>query len=260
MPPAATNENVEDVLASIRRIVAEESGASAEPKQQAAPAQRTVEPDPGLLQATFRVDAEPAEPALQTISQAPAQAKQEPQQEPDPVQPPALSVEEEQRRLAVFMEVRRQYEARVAAKKASAREEETSDPELCKLLLTEDFQVRAPELDPVVHPAAPAARQGYAEDSDRTEAADSRVTLESVVRTAVADSVRAALNGAMVDDDDELLDDDGYIDSETLRALVISIVHEELRGELGSQISARVRKLVRQEINRALQLQSLDYR
>ena len=58
--------------------------------------------------------------------------------------------------------------------------------------------------------------------------------------------------------DADLVDEDGYIDADTLRRLVSGIVHEELRGDLGSQISRRVRRLVRAEINRTLQVRALD--
>jgi hypothetical protein len=49
-----------------------------------------------------------------------------------------------------------------------------------------------------------------------------------------------------------LADIDANIDNETLRALVIATVHEELGGEMGERITRNVRKLVRREINRVL--------
>ncbi|WP_424980502.1 hypothetical protein [Leisingera sp. S232] len=45
---------------------------------------------------------------------------------------------------------------------------------------------------------------------------------------------------------------DGYIDEDSLRDLVASIVREELQGPLGERITRNVRKLVRREIQRAL--------
>lgn len=57
---------------------------------------------------------------------------------------------------------------------------------------------------------------------------------------------------------DEYADDDGdapgdtLIDEEMLRSLVAQLVREELRGQLGERITMQVRKLVRAEIARAL--------
>lgn len=45
---------------------------------------------------------------------------------------------------------------------------------------------------------------------------------------------------------------DGYLDEDSLRDLVASIVREELQGALGERITRNVRKLVRREIHRAL--------
>ncbi len=69
---------------------------------------------------------------------------------------------------------------------------------------------------------------------------------EPVVQVADADD-------ASDDQDTSLLTDiDVNIDNETLRALVIATVHEELSGEMGERITRNVRKLVRREINRVL--------
>lgn len=45
---------------------------------------------------------------------------------------------------------------------------------------------------------------------------------------------------------------DGAMDRAAMQALVAEIVREELRGALGEKITRNVRRLVRQEINRAL--------
>ncbi|WP_425090750.1 hypothetical protein [Tropicimonas sp. S265A] len=246
MSTAFPGETTEDVLASIRRIVAEENGVD----------------EASTARVTGAQSAE--RPPVYSAHQAQARAARE-------------------RRTAALLEACERFEKQMK-ERADAAAAEAAKPKLltapiaaaepravasanagsgatlCKLLLTEDFRVRAPDPGRVAHPAAPAARQGYSEDSDLSEA-DAKPTLEKVVRDAVADSVRNALHGAVgAEDEADILDDDGYIDAETLRALVIGIVHEELRGELGSQISSRVRKLVRQEINRALQVEQMGYR
>lgn len=51
---------------------------------------------------------------------------------------------------------------------------------------------------------------------------------------------------------------DAVIDEETLRALVADIVRQELQGALGERITRNVRKLVRREIHRVLASQEFD--
>ena len=50
----------------------------------------------------------------------------------------------------------------------------------------------------------------------------------------------------------DLMAEDGVIDEEMLRELVADIVRQELQGALGERITRNVRKLVRREIHRAL--------
>ncbi|MEM8580637.1 MAG: hypothetical protein AAGF50_05520 [Pseudomonadota bacterium] len=231
MASAVKSESPDEVLASIRRIVAEENNVE--------------NPYSGPPQAPVIAEKTPI------FSGSAAAAKVE-----------------QRRRAEALIEARRRYEQRMANRVAHeppvrpkpAPKPPTQAQMQAKLLLTEDFQVRGPQQDAPRY-ADPLSRlQGYTEDSDLPEA-EKRPTLESVVRDAVADSVRAALNTSVdLDEEPDFLDEDGYIDVDTLRALVISVVHEELRGELGNQISARVRKLVRQEINRALQVEILELR
>lgn len=49
-----------------------------------------------------------------------------------------------------------------------------------------------------------------------------------------------------------------YIDEEMLRSMVTEIVRQELQGKLGERITRSVRKLVRQEIHRALMSQEFE--
>ncbi|MBQ1202354.1 MAG: hypothetical protein IIX61_00830 [Loktanella sp.] len=48
------------------------------------------------------------------------------------------------------------------------------------------------------------------------------------------------------------------LDEEALRALIVSVVREELSGAMGEKITQNVRKMVRREINRLLANQQLD--
>jgi hypothetical protein len=147
-------------------------------------------------------------------------------------------------------------------------------PKLCKLLLTEDFLVRAPERTRVPHPVAPLAGVDYVEDSDLALGSDADIDMTpaaAALRDSVGRALRSALHtemGAILGAGDTppeavsgaaaLIDEDGHIDAETLRRLVAGIVRDELRGELGDDISRRIRKLVRLEINRMLQVRALD--
>ena len=65
------------------------------------------------------------------------------------------------------------------------------------------------------------------------------------------------------DDDfaqDDALDSVGFasLDQHELRSLIVEIVREELRGQLGQKITRNVRKLVRQEIHHSLNARSMD--
>ena len=53
-------------------------------------------------------------------------------------------------------------------------------------------------------------------------------------------------------------DDEAVIDMEMLRDLISDVIREELQGPLGERITRNVRKLVRQEIARALEAQKFE--
>jgi hypothetical protein len=64
-----------------------------------------------------------------------------------------------------------------------------------------------------------------------------------------------------LDDDEPVLfgnGDESIIDTETLRELVTEIIRQELQGPLGERITRNVRKLVRREINRALDIEDAN--
>lgn len=140
------------------------------------------------------------------------------------------------------------------------------DPQPCTLLLTPDFQVSPPDLAYLPHPVDPLAQKDYAEDSDldripATEALSAPAPeMSEALRAAVSKTMRAALSETDAEEthSDRFVDDEGYIDAEALKRLVRGIVQEELRGDLGAQISRRIRVLVRAEIKRTLQVNALD--
>lgn len=57
--------------------------------------------------------------------------------------------------------------------------------------------------------------------------------------------------------DDAMLADAG-LDEDTLRALIVDVIRQELQGVMGERITRNVRKLVRREINRVLAAQDFD--
>ncbi|WP_261385621.1 hypothetical protein [Tateyamaria omphalii] len=63
---------------------------------------------------------------------------------------------------------------------------------------------------------------------------------------------------AAVDEPQVFSSDEDVLDEEALRDLVSDIVREELQGALGERITRNVRKLVRREIHRALAAQELE--
>ncbi len=52
--------------------------------------------------------------------------------------------------------------------------------------------------------------------------------------------------------------DEGILDEETLREIIVDVVREELQGVLGQRITRNVRKMVRREIRLALAAEDLD--
>ncbi|MCY4333455.1 MAG: hypothetical protein OXC60_02115 [Litoreibacter sp.] len=73
----------------------------------------------------------------------------------------------------------------------------------------------------------------------------------------LADEELDILEAEPLEDEPDLFDED-LLNEDVLRELVADIVREELTGALGERITRNVRKLVRQEINRALAARELD--
>ena len=101
----------------------------------------------------------------------------------------------------------------------------------------------------------------------REDAAGAEV--ESALEEGAQDTTAAETPPAVhacadnADDDfaqDDALDSVGFesLDQHELRSLIVEIVREELRGQLGQKITRNVRKLVRQEIHHSLNARSMD--
>lgn len=123
--------------------------------------------------------------------------------------------------------------------------------------------------------AGPAAREradGEGPDPAVAEAADEVLTgiptaaeeaAAEVLSHAEPDTSAAPTEAATdpaAEDDVQLFaaQDDTLIDMDMLRDLVAEVIREELQGPLGERITRNVRKLVRQEIARALEAQKFD--
>ncbi|WP_424974295.1 hypothetical protein [Dinoroseobacter sp. S124A] len=148
-----------------------------------------------------------------------------------------------------------------------------AEPRPCTLLLTQEFRVRpatAPGLPPRTAPKTPAP-EAYLEDSDHLGGAVQSAMipdLTSVLREAVSETVRESVREALraegpltpraAPPEAPVVDADGYITADAVRRLVSGILHEELSGALGDEITRRVRKLVRSEVHRILQTDALD--
>lgn len=75
--------------------------------------------------------------------------------------------------------------------------------------------------------------------------------IEALARSSAAEAAMEALEDGLGGAGE------AYLDEDSLRDLVSSIVREELQGALGERITRNVRKLVRREIQRALAAQDL---
>ena len=123
----------------------------------------------------------------------------------------------------------------------------------------ESAEVAFGEADPVDNPEA--VEDAVAE-ADLPDAAD--VAPEGDPMPAAAMAGAAAMAAEAPDEGEEdgvdlfSQDDEAVIDMEMLRDLISEVIREELQGPLGERITRNVRKLVRQEIARALEAQKFE--
>lgn len=115
------------------------------------------------------------------------------------------------------------------------------------------------EADPVAPPEA--VEDGVAE-SGLPDAADTAPEVDLMPAAAMAGAAALASEAAEEGEEDGLdlfsQDDEAVIDMEMLRDLISDVIREELQGPLGERITRNVRKLVRQEVARALEAQKFE--
>lgn len=213
-------EDIEDVLSSIRRLVSEE------PRPRAPqPPESVAQPEKLVLTPAFRVAegraGDPVDTERENAEAATADAQAEDATEgpaPDLCSGTTLSVEEGPR-----------AEADV----------ESWD----KISLEE----RVAELEAAV------AESGEEWEPDGSEAEPQEIPLKGLGAGDEVDATAEAEGAAMGEDGGEAV-----LDEEALREMVAEIVRQELQGAMGQRITRNVRKLVRQEINRALASRDLE--
>lgn len=245
MSDAMTNREIEDVLTSIRRLVAQEGGRGAEvgrliltaaqrvntaareaeaedvgPAADAADASATLS---GILdEAHVSIPAPDFSKLEATIAEleAAVSASGDYEAEATPEGPRASNVTELYGRL--------NFVHRAPDPEADAAPEALASP-----------QAEGPEAEPV---AAEAPGEG-----DAVSGAEQAAYVGSAPHDQEPQEAQAWT--AAESDADE---DDAVLDEETLRLLIAQIVRDELRGQLGERLTHLVRKLVRAEIAKAL--------
>lgn len=238
MSDAMTNREIEDVLTSIRRLVAQEGGRGAE-------AGRLI------LTEAHRVNAarnapEPRDEDAEAAAAEAVPAPEGPMPDKSHVSIPAPDFGKLEATIAELeAAVSGEYEGDGVADSPRA----SNVTELYGRL---SFAHRAKETEAAV-PAPDRAAPGPADapapaDPASAEAAEyvepAPHDLEPQPAQDGADE--AAADEAAGDEDETL------IDEETLRQLIAQIVRDELHGQLGERITQQVRKLVRAEIAKAL--------
>ncbi len=109
-------------------------------------------------------------------------------------------------------------------------------------------------------------------DAEADEETIEDIATDESFEEALAEAVAASLPDAVVDEIEQREEvistervkdlhgepDVAQIDAASLHPLVASLIREEMQGELGERITRNVRKLVRQEIQRALTVRELE--
>ncbi|MCB1394981.1 MAG: hypothetical protein H6898_00435 [Rhodobacter sp.] len=266
MSDAMTNREIEDVLTSIRRLVAQEGGRGPETGRLIlTEAQRIIaepEPEPEAEPASEALSADGAETAADPATGDTSRGDLE-LPAPDFVQLEATIAE---------------LEAAVSAcggswEPESSTEEAPRASNVTELYGRLSFQHRrreaqagedAGEIDAetAIEEALDEPQGGVSEALDETviegmDPGEAMTPAEPAVDPSAVAALAAAAPpdtpGAASPDEAEIEGEiEGVIDEAMLRALVSQIVREELHGQLGERITLQVRKLVRAEIAKVL--------
>lgn len=237
MTSTDANSEIEDVLASIRRLVAQDDPPTPH--------------DDGLLVLT----------AEQRISRRVAEVVAA--RDPEPAEPESLTDE-----LTRLESTIAELEAAVSAAKDQAETDDIEEAPFVDLgdiedteIVEETAEITYLSAPPIQDADTPEPLDEQDEDTDNDEiVADQQIEEAPAEQTRQPTIVRG---GSIADEDFDADLDDGSgeaigINEDNLREMVAQMIREELRGVLGERITSNVRKLVRREIQRAFRDQVSD--
>lgn len=261
MSDPVTNVEIEDVLASIRRLVSEESRP--ETPVQESPGKLVLTPALRVAEPTGDDDTGGGAAASETVSASGPVAGMtgdfgveddyaEDVEEPQPIESADLEArfadmaEDEEVAEVIAVDSHDTFDDAAAAEIPDVKFETTRE-----LPASEDWQEEEPaEAEQV------AEWQDEPADTVAMDAPEDDEIDESIEEPEAVEAFAYQVDEGPDPDLEELAeldDDDGSIlDEEALRELVADIVRQELQGALGERITRNVRKLVRREIHRAL--------
>jgi hypothetical protein len=281
MSDPVTNVEIEDVLSSIRRLVAEGGRGKAMPT--ASDTQKDAVPDKFVLTPALRVASDNTNGPAQDETpktDAPAVDAEGPLTLEDPVvvpdRPPAQSVHAADRAdrpphkptdRASLEETIAELEAAVTAQGQEWEPDGSEDQPEPAFSLTrfppladvEDAETIDPSQTPDIAPKAEPAKDD-ADDHARYDEPAMFAEQDKEDTDEAPLFLRHPTNKPDLLDDDlaPYLSDDAVIDEAALREIISEVLREELQGALGERITRNVRKLVRREIQRVMSAQDLS--
>ncbi len=250
MSEAEKSTEIEDVLSSIRRLVADKPQTKPEPVKpvevQTAPSEPEVTTE-AKIASTEEAKTETASPSfVEKMNASIAEMTQETDDTPNAEN--EAETESHSEHLDAFLEYVNQEPSE------TQKTEKTNEPVVVEL--------EKPE--PLVLRADMAARQEPPLEAVKAKPATEDTTETVFQETPEADAVEIVMPDD-IEDDEAALErkpeqpaSGQFIDEETIREIVSEMVRAELQGDLGDRITRNVRKLVRREIHHALTTRELD--
>jgi hypothetical protein len=244
MSEAEKSVNVEDVLSSIRRLVADGPRIVPEHPKPAS----VAEPDPAQTE-DLAVEPEEQEPTLEDIAQ-PASFVDTMNASiaeitDTTVEEPVSEVEARVAHVDAFLEAESEQPPELETHVEEATDK--SEPFVLRAEMVADFETTEPSTDMPIDPEnVQSATPDAQEDNDisfHDTLEDDEAFLDSVEDDETIEletpGMDPTLEAAMFNED-------------ALREIVGELVRAELQGDLGDRITRNVRKLVRREIHHAL--------
>ena len=261
MSEPVTNVEIEDVLSSIRRLVADRDHA---PPDTVAREALAAAPDRLILTPALRVE---------PLRLEPAPVDDLPVDDPPADDLPVGAVASAPRARGVAADEAAGVVARLAARIEAAIKSQAEDfePDGSEDVPVMDWAAPAPEDAPVFRSRAAAPlRLKPAEAVDLPVFQHrGRDAIEAIAEAQGAErgrSVGDSANSPAEDATDDGLDPalaalfgpETLVNEDMLRSLIVDVVRQELQGALGERITRNVRKLVRREIYRVIASQELE--